>query len=546
MTSRDFIREGLRLVAPHKALTSIVLAIQLLSAAVYGVLDPLLLTLTIDSLTAGEVKTFVLLVAATIAVGTVVKGLTYASAVAVRRLSNAITGDLVAEAFDALTRAPRAEVAAKEKGYLVSRVYDEPARVAAVAELLIAFLSSGLLAIGALVVCLYLAWEVALVLAIVVPGLIVLSRHYGSRISRETVQGTEEEAHLRGGLGRTIESHETVRVFGLEGLVRDRVRSLLDVLLATLYRRTQHAGALNTLSALSLSYAETAVLVGAGVQVLRGALSVGGLFGFTSAFWRVVNATNKVVGLLPTAATMIGQYERVDAFARTPPAPAAPPPGDSDVVFEAHGVSFGYGGDPVVEDLSLRVRRGERVLLQGPNGSGKSTVGRIIAGLYPPDEGRVAVVGLDRVSAAILPFGFAPGTLRDNLDLDRRRVSERARADRLLREFGLMRYLDVDPAALSQGEQRKAQVLMALLKPADLYVLDEPLANVDAESRPTVVSAILDAVGDAALVAALHGDDVYHIDFDRTIHLGPAADEPPPETWPLRTPPQHLVIETTP
>lgn len=520
MTYPDFARESVRLIRPHAGLFALVASIQAVSALTFGVADPLVLTHLVDSLTRGDVRAFVLLVVATVVLATLVRVLTYVSALVSRRLSNAITERLVGEAFEAFCDAPHVEVSAHDKGYFISRIYDEPAKVAGVAELLVAFVRNGLLAAGALAVCLWLAWQVAVALAVIVPVLVMLARRYGARISKETVLGNEEEARLRGGLGRSVDAHKTIRLFGLREPVRVRISGLLGTLLNTLYRRTRHAGALSTFSGLFLSYAETIVFVGAGIQVIRGVLSVGGMFGFASAFWRVVAATRSLVDLLPQAATMMGQLDRVQAFTgqTIEPEPERVPVGRSTVI-HLDRVAFRYGDAPLIKDFSLRLQLGERVLIQGPNGSGKSTAGHLAVGLFKPQAGRVAHVGHERVSALLLPFGFIPGTVRDNLDTDRLIPPKYERLESLLARFGLAEKLDRDPISLSQGEQRKLQVLMTLMKPADAYVFDEPLSNVDVGSKDVVMQTIFDEVGDAGLVVIMHGDERFAGCFTRTQSL---------------------------
>src|SRR5919204_5453178 len=66
---------------------------------------------------------------------------------------------------------------------------------------------------------------------------------------------------------------------------------------------------------------------------------------------------------------------------------------DASVLIQADGVSFSYGATPVVEEVSLTVRRGEFVALVGPNGSGKSTLLRVLLGALRPSAGSVRLLG---------------------------------------------------------------------------------------------------------------------------------------------------------
>jgi ABC-type transport system involved in cytochrome bd biosynthesis fused ATPase/permease subunit len=156
----------------------------------------------------------------------------------------------------------------------------------------------------------------------------------------------------------------------------------------------------------------------------------------------------------------------------------------------------------------------------------------LAAGLLRAHRGTQSVPDLGRVSALLLPAGFIPGTLGDHLEWERLSAGERRRMGKLAAELGLGGKLDRDPATMSQGEQRRAQLLLALAKDADFYLLDEPLSNVDEASREAVMSTIFEATRGRALVVIMHGDDRFRDWFDCEVRLpGSApeqADEPRP------------------
>lgn len=123
------------------------------------------------------------------------------------------------------------------------------------------------------------------------------------------------------------------------------------------------------------------------------------------------------------------------------------------------------------------------------------------------------------MSALLLPFGFVPGTVRDNISYERLSSARRAVADDLAARFGLAGRLDQDPVNFSQGEQRKCQVLMTLLKEADFYVFDEPLSNVDPESKAAIMDAILTMTRGCGLLVILHGDGSFKPLFDTALDI---------------------------
>jgi ABC-type multidrug transport system fused ATPase/permease subunit len=244
--------------------------------------------------------------------------------------------------------------------------------------------------------------------------------------------------------------------------------------------------------------------------------------GFMSAFWGVMNAVRGVFGLIPELSRASGMVERLREFEQ------------SEVslsrirhagVVELDGVSFDYDGCRVFSDFHLASRKGERVLIVGPNGSGKSTLAHLAIGLLEPTAGVTTTFPLDRVSAVILPYDFVPGTVRENLGFVAAPQAQRLAG--LAEELGVDGFLDKDPSELSAGQRKRLEILMVLMKPADLFILDEPLSGIDVGSKGRIMEAIFEATQGGTLWVILHGDSEFHGRFDRVLDLTDRASGAP-------------------
>ncbi|HEY0509599.1 MAG TPA: ABC transporter ATP-binding protein, partial [Blastococcus sp.] len=172
-------------------------------------------------------------------------------------------------------------------------------------------------------------------------------------------------------------------------------------------------------------------------------------------------------------------------------------------------VAVARNGTPVLRDVTLRADDGELLVVLGSSGSGKSTLLRVIAGLDPVSSGTVIIKGRDVTalppgqrraamvfeSSALLPFLDVSDNLGWGLRARRlpeaevqERVSGRAR---LLR---LSRLLSRRPGELSHGERGLVGVGRALVQVPDVFLLDEPLAGLDAAQRTRVRQEIVGAV----------------------------------------------------
>ncbi|MCM0675537.1 ABC transporter ATP-binding protein [Micromonospora phytophila] len=171
---------------------------------------------------------------------------------------------------------------------------------------------------------------------------------------------------------------------------------------------------------------------------------------------------------------------------------------DARGVLRLESLSRSYGPVKALDGVDLEVRAGEMITLVGPSGSGKSTILRLIAGLDRPDHGRVYVDGADvarvpphRRSVAMVfqDYALFPHlTVRGNLlfGLRVRRVP-RAEADRRARaaaeRLGIADLLDRHPDQMSGGQRQRVALARALLREPSVYLLDEPLASLDAPLR---------------------------------------------------------------
>ena len=168
---------------------------------------------------------------------------------------------------------------------------------------------------------------------------------------------------------------------------------------------------------------------------------------------------------------------------------------------ELEGVSKAYGSHrAVVQDVNLRVEDGEFMVLLGPSGCGKSTTLRMIAGLEPITEGRIRIDGrlMNRVPArdrdiamVFQSYALYPHmTVFDNMAFGLRRrglskpeITRKVNSTAEGLELSLL--LDRRPFALSGGQRQRVALGRAIVREPKVFLLDEPLSNLDAALRAT-------------------------------------------------------------
>lgn len=194
----------------------------------------------------------------------------------------------------------------------------------------------------------------------------------------------------------------------------------------------------------------------------------------------------------------------------------------SQTIIDIEHVSFAYNGLPVLSDVSLRVQKGEFLVVLGPNGGGKSTLLKLVLGLLKPASGRIRVFGekpgrqAGRIGYVPQHFELNPGfpiTVLETtlLGLQQRGISgfrfssaDRQRAAYALEQTGTASLAKRRMDQLSGGQRQRVMIARALVTEPELLLFDEPTANIDPYGRYCFYEVLEALQGDITTVAVSH------------------------------------------
>ena len=201
-----------------------------------------------------------------------------------------------------------------------------------------------------------------------------------------------------------------------------------------------------------------------------------------------------------------------------------------------HGLTVSYGEKPAVFSVDATFPAGEMIAIVGPNGAGKSTLLKAVLGVVKPLSGRVSVFGAP-LSKARHRLAYVPqrasvdwdfptrvidvvmmGLYRDLGLLRLVRSHHREKAMSALERVGMADFADRQIGQLSGGQQQRVFLARSLAQDADLYLLDEPFAGVDAATERAIVDVLKQLRDEQRTVVCVHHDlstvDDY---FDRVL-----------------------------
>jgi len=363
----------------------------------------------------------------------------------------------------------------------------------------------------------YAPWLIVLLALALVPAFIG-EAHFNAQVYTLNYQRTPERRELDylRQIGASAETAKEVKIFGLNAFLIDRYRALAESFYAAnkriAWRRAGWGSVLSTLGTAAY-YVAYAYIVW---RTLHGDFSIGDLTFLAGSFRRLNTLLENLLAGFSQVAGQALYLDDLFSFFEIEPeilSPAEPRPFPLPIRegFVFDDVGFRYPGAErwAVRNLSFTLHAGETLALVGENGAGKTTLVKLLARLYDPDEGRILLDGHDlreydlfalRANVGVIFQDFVRYHMSaaDNIAVgrieargDRARIEGAARrslADDVIRKLpkGYGQVLGKrfrEGIDLSGGEWQKVAIARAYMRDAQVLILDEPTAALDARSE---------------------------------------------------------------
>jgi ABC transporter fused permease/ATP-binding protein len=509
----------LALVRPHLGRLAIATAALLVGSAI-SLVYPQALRIAIDrGIVHGSAASLDRIVFGVAVLFIVQAGLTWVRAYSVAWLGHRVVADLRRRVFERLVTLPVGYFHERLTGELTGRVAGDVASIegALGSELSLA-LRASVQAVGATVLVFVRFADLALAMLAIVPLLSITLMTFSRRIRRRSRAMSDRLAESSGRSQEALSAITTVQAFSRERAEASAYGDALE-------RAFDEGRALATLRAsfMALSglsgYLVLAVILWiGGTAVLEGEMSPGSLTEFLVYTVMLAVSLASLTELYASLERAAGSTERLFEILDTesalvePSSPAPIPLGEGAVAFEH--VRFAYPSRPdrtVIDDITLRVRPGERVAIVGPSGAGKSTLASLVLRFFDPTSGTVRIDGTDvrdlrlvdlRSMLAIVPQDpvLFSGSIAENigygLDAATREAIEEAATEAYALDFiralpeGFETRVGERGVKLSGGQRQRIAIARALLRNPRVLVLDEATSALDAESEAFVEAAL--------------------------------------------------------
>jgi ATP-binding cassette, subfamily B, multidrug efflux pump len=405
---------------------------------------------------------------------------------------------------------------------------------------------------GIAAIMFWLDWKLALVCLAAFPVILYASRFYRRRAREVYRESRLILGRLNAGLQENIAGVATVQAFGQEEKMYRRFKdvnlSYRDVLLRSIRYNALFFPVIEIFSAISIGL----LLWYGGQQILSGAVQAGVIVAFIQYIQRMYQPIRDLAEKYNIMQAAMASSERIFALLDTPETiknPRQPKKVEhfsGEIEFKDVRLSY-RPGEPVLKNISFRVRAGEKVALVGATGGGKTSIISALCRFYDVDGGAILVDGIDvrhwnkqelrrHLGLVLQDVYLFSGDIAANITLGDARIGEAQMLD-AARRAQITPFIEKLPrgyheevqergSTLSQGQRQLLSFARALAFDPEILVLDEATSSVDTQTEALIQEALEEVLKNrTALIIAHRLSTIKHADRILVVHRGEIWEE---------------------
>ncbi|MEW6359762.1 MAG: ABC transporter ATP-binding protein [Planctomycetota bacterium] len=392
--------------------------------------------------------------------------------------------------------------------------------------------------IGLLGLALYSCWWLSCLFLLIIPLIAIPMALFGKTVRRYSRKSLERLADLTDAMQQMFSGIRIVKAFKMEDAEEAEFSAINARYLHRAVKLARAKAVVESIVEFICNIGMAVALVAAGVILLRGWSEAGSLTVFLGALAslyrpikRLSKSYNNLQESLPAVERILVLIDETPSIQDAPDAVDMP---EFQREIRLRNVTFAYDTEPVLKNINLTVKKGEVIAIVGHSGAGKSTLCDLVARFYEPQQGDIEIDGLslrqikrdsllDHIAMVSQETFLFNRSIKDNIRYGRRDATDEE-VRQAAEAANIRAFIEEQPegydavvgemgAKLSGGQRQRIAIARAILKDADILILDEATSSLDSESEHLVQEALKNLMkGRTTFVIAHRLSTVRHAD----------------------------------
>jgi subfamily B ATP-binding cassette protein MsbA len=401
-------------------------------------------------------------------------------------------------------------------GILISRITNDVNLIqGSVSNVVTGLIKDAFTILGLTGVVFYRNWKLAIIAFIIFPLAILPIKEFGKRLRKFSRKSQQRMGSITTFLHETIIGNRIVKAFNMEDYEKRRFAEENERFFKIVLKRVKVRAFSHPLMELLGGIGVAAIVWVGGYSVIRGELTPGTFFSFMTALlmlYAPIRDLSKVnLEVQEGMAAAIRVFELLDTPLDVKEEEGAVPLPPISKGIEFQRVTFKYGKEAVLKEISLNVKVGEVIALVGMSGAGKTSLVNLLPRFYDVEEGQILIDGYDIRKVTFKSLRDQIGlvtqqtilfndTVRNNIAYGSLKCSDQeiieaakaANAHDFIQRLpqGYDTIIGEQGVKLSGGERQRLSIARALLKNAPILILDEATSSLDSDSETEVQNAL--------------------------------------------------------
>lgn len=459
-------------------------------------------------------------------------GVTYLSLYFIVPMRSGIVRDIRNYVYDKITTLPISFFTSERKGDVMARMSGDVAEIenSIMASLDMMF-KNPVMIIACLGMMIAISWQLTLFALILLPIAGLVMGRVGKKLKRKSFEGQQQWGTLMSNIEETLGGLRIIKAFNAEKKVCDRFHRENDIFFNISNKVSRRQSLAHPMSEFLGTVSIAIVLWFGGTLILSGTSSINApsFIYYMVIFYSIINPAKDLSKAMYSIQKGLASMERVDKILNTDN-PIKDPESPKDITslkgeINYNNVTFSYGSNTVIHDVTLNIPAGATVALVGQSGSGKSTMADLLPRFYDVDSGSITIDGIDIRDLRVHDLRSMMGNVNQEAILfndtfynnitfgvksaTMEQVTEAAKIANALEfietsEFGFDTNIGDRGCKLSGGQRQRLSIARAILKNPPILILDEATSALDSESEHLVQEALDRLMKDRTTLVIAH------------------------------------------